>query len=110
MMLHTAGDLFNAEQLRVSPKASKYFNSDCNRSPLCSIPVGAHLSMSPGDLKKNPVVFEWPIQMRLDELKVLSDEEATATANLIERCLHLNPVDRPTAVELLSDPWFDGVE
>ena len=111
MMLHTPGDLFNAEQLQVSPKASKYFNTDCNHPSLCSILVGAHLSISSGDLRKNPVVFEWPIKARIDELEIeISDEDATATANLVGRCLHLNPVDRPTAVELLSDPWFDGVE
>ena len=40
----------------------------------------------------------------------ISDEDATATANLIERCVHLDPADRPAAAELLSDPWFDGVE
>jgi len=86
MMLHS-GELFRAAQLQTSPKAPEYFTSNC-------------------ELKKNPNVFHWPIKARLDELGVISDEDASATASLIERCLRLNPADRPTAAELLSDPWF----
>ena len=41
------------------------------------------------------------IQSRLDLI---------LTAELIEECLRLDPNDRPTADELLEDPWFDGVE
>ena len=52
----------------------------------------------------------WPIKLRIDELKIVSNEEAAATASLIERCLHLLPEQRSTAAELLSDRWFDGVE
>jgi len=90
MLLHTKED-FRAVQLRVSPKAPEYFTSACQ-------------------LKKNPKVFDWPIKARFDELGVISDEDAVATVGLIERCLRLNPAHRPTAAELLSDPWFDGVE
>jgi len=111
MMLHTGGDPFRAEQLQVSPKAPEYFNADCNHSSLCGIPIDAHFPISSGELKKNPGLFYWPIRARFIELKIeISDEDATATEDLIERCLQLNPADRPTAAELLNDPWFDGVE
>ena len=111
MMMHTGGEPFRAEQLKVSPKAPEYFNANCNRSSLCGIHIDVHLSISSGRLKKNPTLFDWPIKMRFDELKIeMSDEDATATGNLIERCLQLNPADRPTAAELLNDPWFNGVE
>jgi serine/threonine protein kinase len=52
----------------------------------------------------------WPIEARLAELKVVSPEEAKAIASLMLRCLHLNPKERASAEELLSDPYFDGVD
>ncbi|KFA75783.1 hypothetical protein S40288_09664 [Stachybotrys chartarum IBT 40288] len=36
----------------------------------------------------------------------LDVEEAGVVKALIRRILQYNPVDRPTAVEILSDPWF----
>ena len=109
MMMYTK-DVFRAEQLQASPKAGEYFNKDCNHPSLCSILVDAHLYSS-GRLKKNPTLIDWPIKVRFDALKVeMSDEDATATARLIGRCLQLNPAHRPTAAELLNDPWFDRGE
>jgi serine/threonine protein kinase len=108
MILYTGGG-FDAAQLQASPKAPEYFNSNCKLSS-CGILVDAHLSFSSGQLKKNPTILHWPIKARLDELNVVSDEEATATARLVERCLRLDPALRPTAAELLSDRWFNGVE
>ncbi|KXN83018.1 Serine/threonine-protein kinase SRPK [Leucoagaricus sp. SymC.cos] len=90
MMLHTKED-FRAAQLQVSSKAPEYFNMNCQ-------------------MKKNPTIFNWPIKAHLDELKVVSDEETKATVKLIQQCLHLDPAHRSTATELLSDPWFNGVE
>jgi serine/threonine protein kinase len=55
-------------------------------------------------------VIEWPIEARLAELKVVSPEEANVIASLMLRCLHLNPNERASAEELLSDPYFDGVD
>jgi len=109
MMLHTEED-FRAAQLQVSPKAPEYFNANCKHSSLYGILIDVHLSNSSGQLKKNPAIFNWSIKARLDELKVVSDEEATAAVNLIERCLHLDPAHRSTAAELLNDCWFSGVE
>ena len=111
MMLHTGGNPFRAEQLEDSPKAVEYFNLDCNHSSLCGILIDAHPPISSGELKKTPTLFEWPIRARFVELKIeISHEDAVVTEDLIERCLQLNPADRPMAAELLNDPWFDGVE
>lgn len=109
-ILHAQED-FRAAQLQVSPKALQYFDpANCKHPSSCRFLVDARLSISSGQLKKNPYTFHWPIKERLEELKVLFDEEATATGNLIGRCLRLDPAHRSTAAELLSDPWFDGVE
>ena len=111
MMLHTGGEPFRAEQLQFSPKAPEYFKEDCNHSSSRDVLTDAHLSVSSGELKKSLTLFDWPIKARFDYLEIeISDEDAAATVSLIGRCLQLNPADRPTAVELLSDPWFDGVE
>ena len=110
MMLHTGGIPFRPAQLQVSPKAPEYFNANCNNPSLCSMLVDAHLFPS-GRLKKNPNLVHWTIRARIHELKIgISDEDAMATVRLIWRCLQLEPADRATAAELLSDPWFDGVE
>jgi len=109
MMVFT-GEAFRAEQLQVSPKAPEYFNSTCKYSALCDILVHTCFSISSGKLKKDPTIFHCPIETRLNHLKVASGEEVTATARLMERCLHLDPARRSTAAELLSDSWFNGVE
>ena len=111
MILHTGGEPPDAKQLQASPKAPEYFSADCNHSSSCGVLIDAHITISTGELKKYPTLFYWPIRARFIDLKIeMSDEDAIATENLIERCLQLNPADRPTAAELLNDPWFDGVE
>lgn len=37
-------------------------------------------------------------------------EDVKSTAEIVLRCLELNPNDRPTAAELLNDPWFLDVD
>jgi len=109
-MMMLTGEDFRAAQLQVSPGAAKYFTSTCKHSLSCCIPIDRRLPISLGQLKKGPTAFLWPIKMRLNDLRVVSEEEATAVVSLIERCLRLDPAHRPTAAELLSDRWFDGVE
>lgn len=116
MTLHTEED-FHVQQLQASPRAPECFIEDCKHLVLCGALAGAHLQIYTGRLKKNPNVLNWPIKAHIDEmkrvsddLKAVSDEEAIPIATLVERCLHLGPVHRSTATELLSDPWFDGVE
>lgn len=41
--------------------------------------------------------------------KIIKDGP-TGTANFMRRCLRLDPEDMPSTKELLSDPWFDGVD
>jgi len=109
MMLLTEED-FRAAQLQVSPGAAKYFTPTCKCSLSGCILVDPRLSFSSGRLKKEPTLFLWPIETRLNNLRAVSDEEATGVVSLIKRCLRLDPAHRSTAAELLSDPWFDGVE
>jgi len=62
-----------------------------------------------GELKKHPTIMHWPIETLIQGWKVITDEEASALAKIVERCLQLVPENRPSAKELLSDPWFDDV-
>lgn len=41
----------------------------------------------------------------LRNYKVLGEKDISAAAAFIRRCLTLDPRERPTALELLSDPW-----
>jgi len=106
-MMQYTEEYFRAAQLQVSPRAPEYFDANCKHPSLRGILVDDHLSTSSGQLKKNPTIFNWPIEARLDEL---SGEEVTTTASLIRRCLHLDPAHRSTVAELLGDHWFNGVE
>jgi serine/threonine protein kinase len=39
-----------------------------------------------------------------------NEEDVLSTAAIVQRCLKLDPAKRPTAEELLLDPWFAGVD
>ena len=42
----------------------------------------------------------------LGEFKLVDDEELPRLASFMGRCLTLDPASRPTAQELLKDPWL----
>ncbi|KAF8573007.1 kinase-like protein [Ramaria rubella] len=86
MMCYTGED-FSAEQLTVSALASKYFDTTCN-------------------LKSRPPLFDYPFESSIRVYKVIDEAEVVSIANLMRRCLRLNPAQRASAAELLSDPWF----
>ncbi|KAF9495901.1 kinase-like protein [Pleurotus eryngii] len=90
MMIY-ACEPFRAAQLNICPRASEYFNPDCQ-------------------LKKNPTLGEQPICSLLYDLNFLSDAECLAASAFVQRCLRLNPEDRVTAKDLLEDVWLQGVE
>jgi len=90
MMLFTKR-LFTPEQLENSRRALDYFGHDCR-------------------LKTNPPLFYQPISESIRNYKVLKDDkDIEETEAFILRCLKLDPKDRPSAEELLTDKWWDGV-
>ncbi|KAF8644875.1 hypothetical protein AX16_008221 [Volvariella volvacea WC 439] len=83
---------FTAEQLNASSNASQYFDEYCH-------------------LKQHPKRFTGLVEAYIRGYGILkSEEDIVDTARFIKRCIRLNPEDRPSAEELLQDPWFDGVE
>lgn len=90
MMIYSC-EPFRAEQLNACPRASEYFNPDCQ-------------------MEKNPTLGEQPICSLLYDLKMMSDTECLAAGAFVQRCLRLNPEDRVTAKDLLEDVWLQGVE
>ncbi|KAF8651833.1 hypothetical protein AX16_004633 [Volvariella volvacea WC 439] len=91
-MILFSKDDFLADQLNASSKAATYFESNCR-------------------LKKDPTIFDVDIEVFFKECSAIeSDKDIKATADFVRRCLKLNPQNRPTAEELLKDPWFDDVE
>ncbi|KAJ4473994.1 kinase-like protein [Lentinula edodes] len=82
---------FPPEVLQYSRLASTYFNTDCTF--------------------KNSLPLQWfSIKGQINNTKKFSPEDVQSTSEIVERCLELDPADRPTAAELLNDPWFVGVE
>ncbi|KAK0215175.1 kinase-like protein [Armillaria nabsnona] len=89
-MICYTGEDFGSQQLSASPLAGKFFDSTCN-------------------LKANPPILDYPFDVSIKRLKVVEEADVLPIATLMRRCLRLDPVQRASAAELLSDPWFDGV-
>ncbi|KAF8207814.1 kinase-like domain-containing protein [Mycena galopus ATCC 62051] len=48
-----------------------------------------------------------PLDMCIrDTGRTMSDEDISGACALMKRCLQLDPADRPSAIELLNDPWL----
>ncbi|SJK98279.1 uncharacterized protein ARMOST_01542 [Armillaria ostoyae] len=90
-MICYTGEDFGSQQLLVSPLAGQFFDSTCN-------------------LKANPPILDFPFDLSIKRLKVIEEADVLPIAALMRRCLRLDPAQRASAAELLSDPWFDGVE
>ncbi|KAJ7102514.1 kinase-like protein [Mycena belliarum] len=92
MLLFTGESSFRADQLHACPRASEYFDASC-------------------ELKKRPQVIFWPLESRIRaHFPDMPEPEVNGMAFFIRRCLCLNPDERPTAEELLQDPWLAGVD
>ncbi|PBK92967.1 kinase-like protein [Armillaria gallica] len=90
-MICYTGEDFSSELLSVSPLAGQFFDSTCN-------------------LKGNPPILDYPFDLSIKKLKVVDEADVLPIAALMRKCLRLDPAQRATAAELLSDPWFDGVD
>ncbi|KAJ7457230.1 kinase-like protein [Mycena galericulata] len=81
------GEDFTEGMLQHSPHASQWFDSTCN-------------------LRKQPPLFDYPYARVLKDCRVGSAAEIKTMAALLQRCVRLDPADRASAEDLLSDPWF----
>lgn len=52
-----------------------------------------------------------PLEVQFNEEKPddIDEDEAAVITSLIRRILKYDPAERPSAAELLQDPWFEGV-
>lgn len=63
-----------------------------------------------GSLKRQHDFVPISVEKRLRESSLSSsDRDVQETAEFITRCLTVDPSLRPTAKELLDDPWFTGI-
>ena len=108
MILLSGEESFRAAQLSVCPLAGDYFNAAC-MFLICNIPWVFFIDIHVGQLKKEPTVFQWPLEDMISRHgKTIPSTDVSAIAKLMHRCLRLNPDDRATAEELLQDPWLEG--
>ncbi|TFK33777.1 kinase-like protein [Crucibulum laeve] len=90
-MVCYTGEQFRAEQLMVSSRAARFFDTECN-------------------LRTSPPLIKYPLEVAIRRYKVIEEPDIYSTAALMRRCLRLNPENRASASELLVDPWFSGVD
>ncbi|KAJ6612759.1 kinase-like domain-containing protein [Mycena sp. CBHHK59/15] len=102
MMCLTNED-WKAENLQVSPNASKWFDLTCMSFLICLVTFPIYV---PGNLKKNPPLYNHNYADIIERYEVVSCADAESLRDLLKRCLRLDPSDRCSAEELLSDPWF----
>ncbi|KAG6849485.1 hypothetical protein H0H93_008012, partial [Arthromyces matolae] len=88
-MIVFSGEFFPPELLRQSPRTPEFFRLD-------------------GRLKNFDKYRRHPIQERFRKYATfLSDAEVEDATAFVEKCLRIDPKNRATADELLSDRWFD---
>ncbi|KNZ77470.1 Protein kinase dsk1 [Termitomyces sp. J132] len=90
-MMNVTGERFSVAELSKGQKTRDYFDQDGSL------------------LTKLPYVDD-NYSLKMKKLKHLSDVDIASTSQLLSRCLRLHPADRPSAADLLSDPFFVGVD
>ncbi|KAF8662050.1 hypothetical protein AX16_001235 [Volvariella volvacea WC 439] len=92
-MIQYSGEQFSEERPDAIPKTKEYMEAIKRNC----------------DVKNSPSVFEHDLRSEFHEISpAIKKSGVEATVKLVKRCLRLNPGDRPSAEELLKDPWFDG--
>ncbi|KAF8641333.1 hypothetical protein AX16_010031 [Volvariella volvacea WC 439] len=90
-----SGEQFSDEQLHCNPRTKELLE----------------LIKTKYDFSNDQTVFGFNFEKHLMASNSIKNSvDVKETARLIRRCLKLRPCDRPTAEELLKDPWFDGAE
>ena len=103
-----SGDKFTAMQLNVSALAPKYFNSESESK--CIFRSCKTFSSITGRLKKEPPPLIIPLETYISVFEEVDPAEVPKLADLMRRCLRVDPQKRATASELLKDSWFVGVD
>ncbi|KAG6895867.1 hypothetical protein C0993_009016 [Termitomyces sp. T159_Od127] len=97
-MMTVTGERFSPDYLAQGEKTREFFDEN------------EELNETPGQLLSAPPYVDDSYRTKIRDLTQLDDVDAALICQLLSRCLRLNPVDRPNAVDLLSDPFFDGVD
>ncbi|KAH8922638.1 kinase-like protein [Atractiella rhizophila] len=92
-MMCILGEEFSGIQLGNSDRAAEFFDINCNLK-----------------LKEGFDIINCPLERCISNYKLLPLEEVMRMAKLMRRCLVVDPRARPSAKELLDDPWFNGFE
>lgn len=67
--------------------------------------------MSEGYLYAQPMLYsDLSYERLLIDFRLFAMEDIREISRFLRRCLRLDPRNRASADELLSDPWFNGVE
>ncbi len=107
-MICFTSEEFEPKQLRWSQRAIQYFErTTCGFWHFYPEENVLYiLDLHPGYLKENPPRFIYPLETPLRKYKAISEEDVLVTATFMRRCLRLDPNDRPSAEQLLDDPFW----
>jgi hypothetical protein len=99
---------FSPEQLTAGQWSAQFFKADCEHclTSWCQLSNFMHS----GNLIAEIPIPIFPIERAIRCYHIIGEEEVVPMATLMRRCLRLDPANRASAAELLSDPWFEGVD
>lgn len=66
------------------------------------------LLLQQGWIKGGPPIANASFTSALRTFVDLSEDDVLSTVAFMHRCLRLDPAERPSADELLKDPWFNN--
>ena len=107
-MMECTGERFREAMLERAERRGEYFDEDGNSMLWLAGVTSAYTSCA-GNLLRVDELFVTPVEEALANYKILPPEQIEPAAQFIRKCIRLNPEDRPSAQDLLSDDWLRDI-
>ncbi|KAG6876074.1 hypothetical protein C0993_005712 [Termitomyces sp. T159_Od127] len=91
-MMNITQEVFSPDRLANGERCNDFFDKDGNF------------------LSTQPLPSVDDLVTKIKKFTQLEEADVVLTAQFLSRCFRLNPEDRPDGLELLSDPFFTGVD
>jgi serine/threonine-protein kinase SRPK3 len=105
-MMELTGEKFSKETLARSQKRDDYFDETGSYTAILYIDFISDKCGFSGRLLRIGELFPRTVEQAMANYRIPEADAAHAAA-FIRACLHLNPEERSTAVDLLHHPWLE---